>query len=315
MGGFDDSVRVSYVIKALRQFDWPYDEEDPSLKTIPIWEAPGSRSTKSASIVAMELHTPLREVRFVKRGALPLPHKITEYKEWFDAPFRNVTIPGKKRLPQVISSENDVLQYRELLLNDLMLTIYNEHPILPGTVYRSHRDDTSGTSPVRADLAGEIEYNRAFIPTPVLSKPDYNGTERDFERAKAHILKRDSLHHMDPFNDALFGWAMEVKPDRVLAEHMAAMLELAHFDHRWDGLPKPPVSLHSILATGSHHDKARYKPERRPAPLQSTPAVRRKAGAIWSQVRLFVAVCVQNCAQRTNHRSTPISSNVAPRTG
>ena len=299
------------MIRALRQFDWPYDEDDAQLKPIRIWESPGSRSTKSASLVAMELHTPLRQVRFVKRGALPLPHKITDYKDWFDAPISNIPIPIKQDLPPIISSENDVLQYRELLLQGVMRGIYNEHPILPRTLFRSHRDNSSGTSPIRADLAGEIVYNRAFVPTPVLSTPNYNGTERDFERAKAHVLNRDWLHPIGPFDDSLFGWAMEVKPDRVLAEHMGVMLELAHFDDRWDGLPEPPASLHSILTKGSHHDDAEYEPEGRHAALQSSPAVRRKGGAIWSQVRFSATVCVQTCAQRTKHRSTPISSNVA----
>ena len=264
-------------------------------------EAPGSVSSKYVSKAALQLKTPLRKVKFVKPGQLPVARPLEDYKEWLDHPIPNVQLPPSHRIHVDLYSENDVLRFRSLLLYDTLSSLYDVHRLVTGTKIRLHEDSNSGTNTLRPDLATEIYYAQweggaANLPawnssgTPVAE----NEAMAEFARLKQHILRRAEGENQSVGEiwEKLFSSAAEIKPDRVLAVHLKAMLELAEFDNRWEGMPKPPASLHRFLARGRTPDKMAYRPpsSSRDDTSESSFAVLERAGGIWTQVCIFVGM-------------------------
>ena len=294
LGGHDTSIHVRDFTNAMGEGDWPWADGDGPQPPIPFWEAPGSNTSKPPSQAALNLDTPLNKVQFVKSGQLPLPRPLSDFDDWLEHPIRNIPIPTEDQLHPKLSTENDVVDYRALLLNQILIPLYNRHRVLPGTKLRPQRDNNSASNPVRADMSAELYYDNSAAAKSFQPCPHYQGTEQDFLRLKQHLLTKTKAHR------DLFMWAAEVKPDRVIVEYLDAMIELAHFDERWPGLPAPPASLRPILLSGDLHDRAAYDPASSRAASRAARASHyQRAAAIWAQV-LPLAFPQKLCSSRTS---------------
>ena len=301
LGGPNDIITPRLLIKALGEGNWPWRSGDGITPAMSIMESPGSVTSKYVSNAALQLDTPLEKVKFVKPGQLPVARPLEDYKQWLDHPIPNVQLPPAHRIHADLYSENDVVRFRSLLLYDTLSSLYDVHRLVTGTKIRLHQDSTSGTNTLRPDIAVEIYYaeyegDPSNLPawnssgSPVAE----NEAMAEFARLKQHILNPAEGVQQSVQNtwEKLFATAAEIKPDRVLAVHLKAMLELAEFDNRWEGMPKPPPSLHRFLARGSTYDAMGYRPplSSRRDSSGSSFAVLERAGAIWTQVCMFVAM-------------------------
>lgn len=292
VGGAGNSITANYVFQALDDRDWPWrvGREGRTI-SMTILESPGSTSTKSASAAALQLDTPLERVKFVRPGKLPVPLPLEYFNDYLNHPFPNFQIPNDNRIHHQLYSESDVVEYRSLLLYEMLSSLYDAHRVVSGTKLRFHQDSSSGGKLLRPDIGIEVYYDTCGEPEelPAWNVPQSCAvTDGDFTRLKNHLLSSA--------RKKLFTSIAEIKLDRVLAIYLRAMLELAEFDNRWEGLPDPPASLQPILARGSAHDDMEYTlpPSPRTLSQQSSDADREKAAAIWSQVSCCVLICISH---------------------
>lgn len=274
------------VLRSVDDLDWPWYSGDGITGAMPVEEAPGSMSTSAPSLAAIRLDTPLEKVKIVKPGSLPLPRPFTAYRGWLDNPVPNFQVPSDPEVHCSVTSENDVYDFRSKLLSQMLGNIYDANRVLGGTKLRAHRDNASPTNAARADLAIEVyydEHSRARLP-PWLGHTSGVSAAEEFAALKEHL-------HLRP-QDSLFASAAEMKTDRVLAKFLRAMLELAHFENRWNGLPDPPTSLRPLMtqARSPDHD-SEYQPETSVDGRESTLYERQRGVAIWGQVCFWVAIC------------------------